>query len=47
MTKDKKPIDRSKKSSIKMKCSRCENVVKVSHDTVSVVCHLCIMKKAS
>ena len=45
MAKIKKPFDRTKKNSQKMKCNKCENVVWVSHDTVSVICHLCIMKR--
>lgn len=45
MSKSKKPFDRTRKSSMKMKCSKCENIEWVNHDTVSVICHICIMKR--
>lgn len=45
MSKIKKIFDRSKKNSTKMKCSKCENIEWVAYDTVSVICHLCVMKK--
>lgn len=45
MTKVKKPFDRTKKNLLKMKCNKCENIVWVAYDTVSVICHMCVMKK--
>lgn len=45
MSKTKKPFDRTKKSSVKMKCSKCENIEWVGYETVSVICHLCSMKR--